>query len=171
MKEIFKDIPNYEGKYQVSNLGNVKSLKRRVKYWRGGYKVIKEKILKPQKDFHGYYHVNLSKDSKTKVKKIHQLVAIAFLGHKPNGHKLVINHKDLNKLNNNVDNLEVVTNRENSNKKHLPSSSKYTGVSWDKEKKKWTAQIWINGKLKRLGRYKNEYNAHLAYQNALSKLK
>ena len=46
MEEIYKDIPDYEGMYQVSNLGNVKSLERVVKHWRGGLKVVREKVLK-----------------------------------------------------------------------------------------------------------------------------
>lgn len=95
MKEIYKDIPNHIGSYQVSNLGNVKS----------------------------------------------------------------------------VENLEIITNRENSNKKHLPSSSKYIGVYHDKRSKKWKSQIGINNKQLHLGYYINEIDAHNAYQEKLKEIK
>lgn len=154
--EIWKDIKDYEGIYQVSNLGNVKSLKHG-----------KEKILKPSDNSHGYFKVNLSKDGVRVNLKIHVLVSIAFLNHKPNGLNLVVNHKDFNKQNNVVENLEIVTNRENSNHKHIKHSSKYTGVSWCKQTSKWRACIYIDKKLRCLGRFKNEYEAYLAYENEL----
>ena len=156
--EIWKAIEGFED-YQVSNDGRVKSLK-----WG------KEKILKPFKDGGGYYMVTLQKDNKKVTKKIHKLVSIAFLHHKPCGYKLVINHKDFNKQNNNIDNLEIISARENTNQKHLKSSSQYVGVHWDKDTKKWRAQIRINGKTKHLGLFINESYASNAYQNKLKKL-
>lgn len=159
MKEIFKDIPNYEGIYQISNLGTVKSLK-----------FGKEKILKASIDSKGYYLLKLSKNNIKINYNIHQLVAITFLNHTPCGYKLVINHKDLNKLNNNIDNLELVTARENINFKRLKRSSQYDGVSWCKSSKKWLSRIWIARKRFHLGYFTNEYDAHLAYQNKLKEL-
>ena len=97
--EIWKDIPNYEGLYQVSNLGNIKSLFR--------YK----KILKPIKNTLGYLKVSLYKNKKIKVFSIHRLVAETFI---PNPNNLPeINHKDGNKGNNNVENLEWCTRQQN----------------------------------------------------------
>ena len=157
--EVFKDVKGYKGKYEVSNLGRVKSLKFN-----------KEKILKAGVNANGYLQVNLFKDGKCKARKVHQLVAVAFLGHKPCGMKLVVNHIDIDKLNNNVSNLEIVTARENGNKKHLKSSSKYTGVCWDKRDKKWMAYIRINGKLKNLGYFTDELEASNAYQLKLSEI-
>jgi len=153
-KEIWKIIEGFED-YEVSNLGNVKSLK-----------FGKERILKPRLEAKGYYYITL-RNGIQKSKKIHQLVAEAFLNHKPCGYKLVVNHIDFNKINNNVENLEIVTARENSNHKHLSSSSQFTGVSWHKRNKKWTAQIWINGKLKFLGLFTCELEASNAYQKEL----
>ena len=141
MEEIWKDILDYEGLYQVSNLGRVKSLSRRVKN-KNGYKITKEIILQPAKYKYGYYHIDLSKENKSATKNIHKLVAIAFLNHNHCGYKLVVNHKNFDKLNNHVDNLEIVTQRENSNKKHLKSSSIYTGVCWCNTKKKWATRHW-----------------------------
>jgi len=166
--EIWKDIKDYEGIYQVSNFGRVKSLKRTISHWRGGNSVIKERILKGI--ISDYLVVVLYKEGKQKTKKIHKLVAESFLNHKPCGMNLVVNHIDFNKLNNNVSNLEIVTNRENCNHKHIKSSSKYTGVNWNKKDKKWHSSIYINGKLKYLGYFDCETKAHLAYQNKLKTL-
>jgi hypothetical protein len=105
--EIWKDIEGYEEKYQVSNLGNVKSLERYVNHWQGGVRVIRERILKPINK-KGYLHVDLSEG---KQHKIHRLVAYCFLG--PNSKE--VNHIDLDKTNNNVNNLEYVTRSENMN--------------------------------------------------------
>jgi hypothetical protein len=162
MNEIFKDIPGYEGIYQVSNLGNVKSLKTQ-----------KEKILKSCKSdkSHGYKLVVLRKDSKSKTYTVHQLVAMVFLNHKPCRYKFVINHKDFNRTNNNVNNLEVITMRENSNKKHLKSTSKYTGVSFCKKSKKWISQIYYNNKHIYLGAFNTEKEASIYYKNAIVSIK
>tara|TARA_R110000824_G_C14906141_1_gene645997 strand:+ start:128 stop:628 length:501 start_codon:yes stop_codon:yes gene_type:complete len=157
MKEVFKDVLNYEGIYQVSDLGNVKSLK-----------FGKERVLKQCINANGYLKVNFIKFKKTKSYKVHQLVAMAFLNHKPCGLKLVVNHIDFNRTNNYLCNLEITTQRENASQKHLNSSSKYTGVCWDKSNKKWRSQITINGKNKCLGRFKNELDASKAYQIALN---
>lgn len=104
MKEMWKDIPGYEGLYQVSNLGNIRSLK-----YAGGNKV---KLLK-QATTNGYKQVQLSKNGKGKNHLVHRLVAIAFI---PNPNNLpVVNHKDENPSNNNVDNLEWCTQEYNIN--------------------------------------------------------
>ena len=159
MEETFKDIPGYEGHYQVSNLGNVKS-----------FKLNTENILTPTKMAKGYLCLNLVKNKKVKLFYVHQLVAMAFLNHKAKGHKMVVNHINFIKTDNRVENLEVVTARENSNQKHLPSSSKYVGVNWCKTYKKWYARIRINGKRKNLGGFANEYDAHLAYEKKLKEI-
>ena len=159
MKEIFKDIPNYEGSYQVSNLGRVKSLKYG-----------KERILKPNLNKYGYLTVSLTKDSKTKTRKVHKLVAMAFLGHVPCGYKIVVNHINFIRHDNRAENLELDTNRNNSNQKHLKSSSEYTGVSWHKRSNKWMATIRISGKSKYLGLFTDDLEASKAYEKALSEI-
>ena len=167
--EIFKDILGYEGLYQVSNLGRVKSLERKVRK-ENSFKTVKEKILTPVINNGGYLRVTLWKQGKQKDFKVHQLVAMAFLGHKPNGHKLVVNHKDFNRKNNNAINLEIITQRKNTNKKHLKSASQYTGVSWHKSSKKWRARIWYNGRLEHLGYFDNELEGFFAYQTRLNEI-
>ena len=104
--EIFNDIPGYEGRYQVSNYGRVKSLSRLIKC-RGGYRINNEKILK-QKDG-DYLQVQLG--HKGKFHTIHRLVAITFI--KNNDIENVVNHIDGNKKNNHADNLEWVTRSQN----------------------------------------------------------
>lgn len=168
--EVWKDIIGYEGLYRVSNLGSVKSLRREIIRGQGGVYLIDEKILKQYKAHVGYMAVKLSKIGISKNFSVHQLVAIAFLNHEPCGYKLVVNHIDLNKLNNRVDNLEVITNRENANKKHISSKSEYVGVSFNKPMNKWRACIQINGRSKHLGYFEKEIDASSAYQEKLKSL-
>jgi hypothetical protein len=159
MEEIFKDIPGYEGMYQVSNLGRVKS-----------FKLKQEKLLKLTVGKAGYKIVALCKDKNSIKKTIHQLVAISFLGHIPSGHKLVIDHIDNDKLNNRVDNLHIVTQRFNSSKNDKIYSSKYRGVRWHKVAKKWVVQIYINGKNEHLGTFTDELEASEVYINKLRQI-
>jgi len=168
--ELWEDIPDYKGLYRVSNYGNVKSLSRIVNHAKSGKLTIKEKLLKLSIDAYGYKHVMLSKNGVVNIKKVHKLVSMCFLNHIPCGYKLVINHIDFDRQNNYFKNLEIVTPRVNGNQKHIKSSSKYTGVSWNKKYKKWVSHIRIKGKSKHLGSFLNEYDAHLAYENALSEL-
>ena len=104
--EVYRDIEGYEGLYQVSNLGNVKSLKRLIKKGRKCSTIIEKPdlIMKLKNHRSGYLCITLCKDGKRKMYQIHRLVALAFI---PNPDKLpCINHKDENKTNNCVDNLE-----------------------------------------------------------------
>lgn len=115
MEEIWKDIIGFEGLYQVSNFGNVKSLLKTRKTGRKGtsVRVYPEKILKPSScSNNGYKIVTLSLFGKQKYFTIHKLVCIHFLENKNNNK--TINHKDGNKLNNHFENLEWCTNSENS---------------------------------------------------------
>ena len=155
--EVWKTIPNFES-YQVSNLGNVRSLKYG-----------KERILKKPIGGGGYLQVSIYINKKYSKRTINQLMAIAFLNHKPSGHKMVVDHIDTNKLNNKLYNLQVITNRENLSKDRK-GTSKYTGVFLAKGRDKWRAAININGKRKHLGCFFNEKEASQAYQNELKNL-
>lgn len=114
--EIWKDIYGYEGLYQISNLGRVKSLSRLVKNGKNHYKFATEKIRKVaiNKKRNGYCEISLYKNNKEKRFKIHRLVAQAFIQNIFN--KPEVNHIDGNKQNNKAENLEWVTSKEN--KKH-----------------------------------------------------
>lgn len=161
MEEIFKDIPNFKG-YQISNLGRVKSL---------NYNNTKKSgILKPIINSYGYLKLELSKNGKKKTFKIHQLMAITFLGHKTNGCKTVVDHINSIKTDNRLENLQLISQRKNSSK-DKKGTSKYTGVSWNKNALKWLSQIYIKGKIKRLGLFKTEKVAAAVYQYELSKIK
>src|SRR5690606_2453327 len=111
MIEIWKDIPGYKGKYQVSNLGNVKSLERKVRFGRN-YKTLKESILKSFLQRDGYLYVGLSNPNRQFT--IHQLLAICFLGHKRQKFKVVVDHINNIKTDNRIENLQLLNNRENS---------------------------------------------------------
>lgn len=108
----WRDVVGYEGYYQVSNTGKVRSVDRVVARSDGKMQNCKGKILSLI-DRRGYLHVNLCKDLKTKSVKVHRLVAMAFI---PNPSKLpIINHKDENPKNNRVENLEWCDVKYNSN--------------------------------------------------------
>ena len=112
MEEIWKDIEGYEGLYQVSNMGRVKSVERMK--WSGKcYYKAPERILKPRKNGGGYLVVMLSKNGKVKTCRVHRLVATAFI---PNPNNLPqINHIDENKGNNHMENLEWCDSKYNNN--------------------------------------------------------
>lgn len=111
MCEIWKDIVGYEGFYQVSNLGNVRSLDRISPNSYGMPRKIKGHPMKLHLNTYGYYDIGLSKGVKHGIYKVHRLVAQAFI---PNPNNLPqVNHKDENKMNNTVENLEWCTNRYN----------------------------------------------------------
>ena len=167
--EVWKDIPGYEGLYQVSNLGRVKSLPKEWVSGKGAVLKHKGKILKGS-TYRGYRLIVLCVNGKNKAYTAHQLVAIAFLNHKPNGYEQVVDHINDNKLDNRLENLQIVTPRFNSYKTQGKYSSKFKGVSWNKERNKWVSQIRINGKLKYLGLFKCELAASYAYQKELKKL-
>lgn len=108
-EEIWKDVPEFEGYYQVSNMGRVRSVPHQDKYGRkhGG------KLLRPINAGNGYYRVHLSKNDKRSLVFVHRLVAFLFV---PNPQKhTIINHKDENPFNNRADNLEWCTQSYNIN--------------------------------------------------------
>lgn len=116
-EEVFKDVLGYEGLYQVSNFGRVKSLKRKNVFYCGLKKEylerpVKEKILNFSKSNRGYLQVCLTKNGNYKTYTVHRLVAKAFIDNPLN--KKTVNHIDGNKLNNCVNNLEWATSSENN---------------------------------------------------------
>jgi len=129
MQEIWKDIKGYEGLYQVSDVGNIKSLNYN--------KTKQEKNLKFGIDTSGYRVVNLFKNGKPKMYTVHKLVAITFIPN-PNDYP-IINHKDENRRNNNIDNLEWCTYKYNLN--YGERNKKVKQNMKEKEKK--------NGQIKR----------------------
>ena len=131
-EEIWKPVLGFEGKYEVSNLGNVKSL-------------IRNRLLKPMSN-HKYLFVHLGRG--TKKKYIHRAVWEAFNGPIPEG--LQINHNDENKLNNSLSNLSLVTPRENMNWGSLPEKCAKHILQYDKNGnfiKEWCSSMSIQREL------------------------
>jgi len=139
MEEEYKTISYYDN-YLVSNLRNVKNTKT-------------NKILKPHDDGNGYHRVNLYNNNKSKHKKIHRLVAGAFIGNPEN--KKCIDHIDNNKQNNN--NLRWCNYQENRRNSKLSSknTSGIKRVHFNKKTKKYSAQITIDGNQIQLGYFEN----------------
>ena len=174
LTEQWKSIKNYEGLYEISNYGRVKSCAK--KWICGNHDSVRQKeatILRYGTDgMRGYLKVILANNKKNKSHYIHTLVWDHFGDRPRNGRKLQVDHKDDNKLNNRVDNLQLLTTRENTSKYHKTQkeTSEYVGVHWNSGRNKWIAKIMIDGKSVHLGYFTNEYNAHLAYQKALNKI-
>ena len=143
MKEVWKDIQGYEGKYQVSNLGNVKS----VNY----HRTKKERILTPHK-ISGYLIVKLYKNGIQKNFLIHRLVSQAFIENPENLPE--VNHIDENKLNNRVDNLEFCDRKYNNNY----GSHNERGLETKKLRKCKNAEIPVL-QFTKDGKFVNEYKS------------
>ena len=109
--EVWKDLPNYEGIYQISNYGSIRSLDHYVKS-KVNKRIQYGRVRKPQLSKKGYLQISIIKNGKKLNTGIHRLVAIAFIPNINNYEQ--VNHIDSNKLNNNVSNLEWCTNKQNA---------------------------------------------------------
>lgn len=154
--EIFKDVVGQEGRYQVSNLGRVKSLIKK------GGKII---ILKPSLNKRGYYYIGLCRGVNGKRITIHRLVCLTFVPNPEN--KPQVNHKNHIKTDNRVSNLEWVTNRENVTH-YFNSKNKKFPTCIRKFSNKFKVQAWLNGKRRYLGMYSTIDEAKQAYLKAIN---
>ena len=169
LTEQFKPIKGYEGLYEISNFGRIKSLSRQMSNGIGFFQS-KERILKLNPNSNGYYVSVLCKNRVQKTISAHVLVWDHFSEFSRDGHKLEVDHIDADKSNNRIDNLQLLTNRKNKSKYHKSRTDKtlkFVGVSWDKDANKWRASIYINKKIKYLGLYNYESDAAKAYSNEL----
>lgn len=138
--EMWKDIKNYEGLYQVSNLGRVRSIDRIITLKHKSGKLMnvltKGKVIAATDNGHGYLITGLSKNNKRKNYYVHRLVAETFIENINN--KKEVNHKNGDKNNNNVENLEWVTPKENQIHSSKVLNTKYnlTGLNKSREKQK-----------------------------------
>jgi hypothetical protein len=159
--EIWKAIPGYEGRYEVSSIGRIKSLN----YNRTG----KPGLIKLSMPARGYYQVCLQNRGNKRTYTVQQLVAMAFLGHVPNGNKTAVDHINSNEYDNRVENLRVVTQRENLSKERTKKSGLPVGVYKNKSGK-FVAQIREGKKMHSLGSYLTPEEASEAYQKKLVEL-
>ena len=153
---FFWQVSGYAN-YYVSNCGRVKN-------------IATERILKPSIMSCGYLGINLCKNGKLKLCTLHRLGAISFIDNL-NDYKCV-DHINRNPLNNSVTNLRWCTYQENNMNmsKQNNRSSKFKGVSYNKDKKKWKAYITYNRKLIHLGYFKTQEEAGRAYNNKAREL-
>jgi hypothetical protein len=161
-EEKWLPVVGFEGLYEISDLGRVKSLRYKGKNEIG--------YLTPTLMKNGYLVVMLSGKNKRVLKYVHHLVAESFMGHIKKSRMIVINHRNLIKTDNRLDNFNIITQRDNSDQRHLPSSSNYVGVSWNKKLNKWISKINIKSKKIYLGAFDLEIEAHNAYQEKLKEI-
>lgn len=152
-KEIWKDITGYEGHYQVSTLGRVKSLDRIIVTLTGS-RTYQSKILKPVSDKDGYQRITFNGD---RCPFVHRLIIEAFLGYS----ELHVNHKNGIKTDNRIENLEYVTSLRNINHRYrdLKKQDKY-GCHYVKRLRKWRASIRVGRHSKHLGVFWDKEDAH-----------
>jgi len=109
--EIWKEIDGYKGLYKINNMGDIITLPREMRKGKAMF-MSKEKTMKQSNNTMGYKVVNLTKNGKHKIERVHRLMASNFLG-KATKDKPIVNHKDGNKKNNNIENLEWCNNSKN----------------------------------------------------------
>lgn len=142
-------------RYYINNVGDI-------------YSVVKGGLLTERLDRKGYKTAVIYTDSGNKTKKVHRLMAEAFL---PNPENLIdVNHKNGIPGDNSIENLEWVSRRENLSHRYFgkKTTSKYVGVSFDKSKNKWVCQFGLSGDKIKVGAFNTEIEAHQAYVKCLN---
>jgi len=160
--EIWKDVKGYEGVYIVSDLGNV----NRIFSYSNG--TVKNRSVSASIGDDGYRAVCLYVNNVRKRKRIHQLVAESFLNHESCGYEIVVDHIDNDPLNNNLSNLQLISQRENNSKdkwRHRMGDVKSLGVQ--ESGNKFSSMIGLNGVTYYLGSFSTELKASEAYRKSL----
>ena len=155
MLEVWKEIEGYGGRYMVSDQGRIKSLYGNTK------------ILKANKGDGPYHRVTLHMNNEIKNETVHVLVAIAFMGHKKCGKKIVVDHINNIQDDNRAINLQIISQRANSTK-NRSNKTGYTGVR--DRGSRYESSIMVSGKHRHLGSFRTAIEASNAYQNALAGL-
>jgi len=168
--EQWKDVVGYKRAYGISDLGRIKGNERRILYSNGSSYIKPASIKKSSIAENGYLHTMLRYHNRNKYEPIHKLVAMAFLGHKPSKHSIVVDHYDENKINNVPQNLKLITSRKNISKSMRNKTSKYEGVRRRLNRGyTWEISIYITKKI-HLGCSNNEHEAGELYKKALDNI-
>lgn len=133
MIEVWRDVVGYEGLYKVSNLGRVMQLEKTTVVGYGAKVKHKNKIKNTYKKENGYICTHITKDKRTRDVYVHRLVAQAFIPNEEN--KPLVNHKDFDRANNKIDNLEWVTHSENNMWSRENMSNAHKGKKLSEEHK------------------------------------
>jgi hypothetical protein len=163
--EEWKPIEGYEGMYEVSSFGRVKSLDRVVKEQGGKVKLLKGRLLAFHLSNQGYYALNLCKEGLLEKFTVHKIVSIAFLNHKPNKFSCVIDHLNSTKTDNFYKNLKETSSRHNSTRYKKSNFDNTLGVQPRNDK--YFSCISVNGKTINLGTFDTKEDASLYYKNAV----
>ena len=167
-EENWINVKGFEGVYLISDLGRVK----RLAYILKNGKIKKENVLKNSLNGNRYVQLSLTYKEKKLKTSLHQLMAINFLNHTPDGHKKVIDHVNNIPYDNRLCNLQVISHRENMTKDKIgKGTSKFVGVYFSNRAKKWVSEIRYNGKKYHLGTFIEEESAAKAYIKRLNSLK
>jgi hypothetical protein len=166
-KKVFYN--GLETNVEVTECGRVRRIT--VDWMKKKYKIGDVDFSKLKLSHDGYQSISIKiKGLNNRTILAHQLIASAFLDYKFQGNKLVIDHIDSDKLNNKLNNLRVITNRENSSKEKTIKRCFPVGVYFHKKTKKYKSEIKINKKTIYLGLYLTPEQASIAYQNKLKSL-
>ena len=169
--EIWKAIPSYEGLYEASTAGRIKSCDRIVPHSKDSSdsRVLNGKLLRYGYNTRGYQLVVLSKNGKTTTKHVHVLIAITFLDHIPKS-GFIVEHDDEDKNNNSLSNIKIRTQRVNV-VKHISLKKDFETIGTTKiSDGRYKASIYVNGKTKNLGVFQTRKLAHNAYLQEFNKI-
>lgn len=170
MQEVWKDIAGYEGHYQVSNIGRIKSLSRRIDYM-GRTRYTKEIMLTLRLSVFGYLRTALYKNDKATHCSVHLLVWDAFGSGQRDYRRIQVDHINNDKLDNRIENLQLLSARANTTKAILAKGTKRCkpiGIVY--RRNRYEAAIIICGKRYHLGIFRTEIEASAAYQNKLKEV-
>lgn len=158
--EEWKAIPGYEGAYEASSLGRVRSLERVVVMRDGVPRPVRAKVLAQKVMNKSYRGVSLSRGKRQQTFLVHRLVMLAFSGY--SGH---VDHADRDGANNALLNLRPATRKQNQANQGVRknNTSGFKGVSWCRKSQKWTARILLDRRYAFLGSFRSPLDAARAY--------